>query len=51
MYKFCEHPDSPIEQMTDEDLCGLAASGNRVAEEVLVTRYNRFFSSAATARI
>ena len=28
-------------QLTDETLCALAASGNRIAEEALVVRYNR----------
>ena len=47
MCKSYEHPQLSLEQMTDEDLCGLAASGNRVAEEVLVTRYNRLVRTCA----
>ena len=47
MCKSYEHPQLSLEQMTDDDLCGLAASGNRVAEEVLVTRYNRLVRTCA----
>ena len=32
---------SPQDELTDEALCTLAASGDRIAEEVLVMRYNR----------
>ena len=39
------HP--PLERHSDEDLCALAASGNREAEEVLVTRYNRLVRTCA----
>lgn len=34
-------------QCSDEDLCQLAASGNRNAEEELVTRYNRLVRTCA----
>ena len=39
------HP--PLDRRSDEDLCALAASGNREAEEVLVTRYNRLVRTCA----
>ena len=39
------HP--PLERHSDEDLCALAASGNREAEEVLVARYNRLVRTCA----
>ena len=39
------HP--PLERHSDETLCALAASGNREAEEVLVTRYNRLVRTCA----
>ena len=39
------HP--PLVRHSDEDLCALAASGNREAEEVLVTRYNRLVRTCA----
>lgn len=32
---------SPQNELTDEELCTLAASGDRIAEETLVMRYNR----------
>lgn len=33
--------NAQLEERSDEVLCALVASGDRVAEEVLVTRYNR----------
>ena len=36
-----------LESQTDEQLCALSAEGNRMAEEVLVTRYYRFVRSCA----
>ena len=39
------HP--PLDRCSDEALCALAASGNREAEEVLVTRYNRLVRTCA----
>ena len=48
----------PSQELTDETLCRLAASGDRVAEERLVMRYNRLvrmcarpYFLAATVRI
>ncbi len=37
----------PLEQLPDEKLCLLAAQGNRMAEEILVTRYNRLVRTCA----
>ena len=37
----------PLARLNDETLCQLAASGNRDAEEALVTRYNRLVRSCA----
>ena len=36
-----------MEQLPDERLCLLAAQGNRMAEEILVTRYNRLVRTCA----
>lgn len=36
-----------LEGRSDEELCVLAASGNRLAEETLVTRYNRLVRTCA----
>lgn len=47
MSKSCENQITSLEQMRDEDLCHLAASGNRMAEEALVTRYNRLVRTCA----
>ena len=47
MCKSNEHPLIPLDQLSDEDLCALAASGSREAEEVLVTRYNRMVRTCA----
>ncbi len=41
MYNMEENDDTILERMPDEALCDLAASGNRMAEETLVIRYNR----------
>ena len=41
MYNLVENNFIHLEQMDDEALCALAASGNRTAEEVLVARYHR----------
>ena len=38
---------SELEQQPDEALCLLAAAGNRLAEETLVTRYNRLVRTCA----
>ena len=37
----------PFQELTDETLCRLAASGDRVAEERLVMRYNRLVRMCA----
>ena len=37
----------PAEQPSDEELCRLAASGSRLAEESLVTRYHQLVRSCA----
>ena len=37
----------PSQKLTDETLCRLAASGDRVAEERLVMRYNAWCGCAA----
>lgn len=47
MSKSCENQIMSLEQMRDEDLCRLAAAGNRMAEETLVTRYIRFVRTCA----
>lgn len=47
MSKSCENQIMPLEQLQDEELCQLAAAGNRMAEEALVTRYNRFVRTCA----
>ena len=36
-----------LHTLQDEDLCALAASGDRLAEEILVTRYNRIVRTCA----
>ena len=47
MYKMAENGYTLLEQMDDEALCGFAAGGNRLAEEVLVERYTRVVRSCA----
>lgn len=47
MCKSIENPMLLSEQLSDESLCELAASGNRDAEEELVTRYNRLVRTCA----
>lgn len=42
-----ENDVSELERRPDEDLCLLAAAGNRLAEETLVTRYNRLVRTCA----
>lgn len=37
----------PLYERSDEVLCGLASRGDRVAEEILVTRYNRLVRMCA----
>lgn len=43
----CENQILSLEHLRDEDLCRLAASGDRMAEETLVTRYTRFVRTCA----
>ncbi len=40
-------PLRPLDEQTDEQLCRLAAAGDRAAEEILVTRYNRLVRTCA----
>ena len=47
MCKSIENPLLFSEELSDEALCQLAASGNRSAEEELVTRYNRLVRTCA----
>lgn len=47
MYNSYEQPNPPLDRRGDEALCALAAAGNREAEEVLVTRYNRLVRTCA----
>ena len=42
-----ENDVSELERQPDEELCLLAAAGNRLAEETLVTRYNRLVRTCA----
>ena len=42
-----ENDMSELERQPDEALCLLAAAGNRLAEETLVTRYNRLVRTCA----
>ena len=46
----CKVPNenlNPTDRLTDEDLCRLAASGDRQAEETLVSRYTRLVRTCA----
>jgi len=45
MYKFDEK--RPLDQLSDEELCFLTEAGDRLAEELLVTRYNRLVRTCA----
>ncbi len=47
MYNVYENGLQALEQMSDEKLCSLVSSGNRMAEETLVTRYNRLVRTCA----
>ena len=42
-----ENDVSGLERQPDEELCLLAVAGNRLAEETLVTRYNRLVRTCA----
>ena len=41
MCKTIESPSALMDERNDEELCKLAAEGQRLAEEILVIRYNR----------
>lgn len=47
MHNTYENDVSELERRSDEELCLLAASGSRLAEETLVTRYNRLVRTCA----
>ena len=47
MCKFIENTLPNLEQCSDETLCHLVTNGNREAEEILVTRYNRLVRTCA----
>ena len=43
----CKESVNVLDARTDEELCRMAASGNRQAEETLVSRYTRLVRSCA----
>lgn len=47
MYKSIEKNLTDLNGLSDEDLCSLTTEGNRIAEELLVTRYNRLVRTCA----
>ena len=47
MHNTYENDMTEMGMQSDEELCLLAASGNRLAEEALVTRYNRLVRTCA----
>ena len=47
MYNLDENLSSNLAELPDETLCSMAAAGNRVAEEALVTRYTRLVRTCA----
>ena len=47
MYNFDENLSPTLEELPDETLCSMAAAGDRVAEETLVTRYTRLVRTCA----
>ena len=47
MYNLDENLSSNLAELPDETLCSMAASGDRVAEETLVTRYTRLVRTCA----
>lgn len=47
MHNTYENDVSELREQPDEVLCSLAAAGNRLAEETLVTRYNRLVRTCA----
>ena len=47
MYNLDENLSSNLVELPDETLCSMAAAGDRVAEETLVTRYTRLVRTCA----
>ena len=47
MYNLDENLSSNLAELPDETLCSMAACGDRVAEETLVTRYTRLVRTCA----
>ena len=47
MYNLDENLSSNLAELPDETLCSMVASGDRVAEETLVTRYTRLVRTCA----
>ena len=47
MYNLDENLSSNLAELPDETLCSMAACGDRVAEEALVTRYTRLVRTCA----
>ena len=47
MFKWREETYTSLRELPDEALCSLAVSGDRAAEELLVTRYNRVVRTCA----
>ena len=47
MCKTIESPTVQMDDRNDEELCKFAAEGQRLAEEILVTRYNRLVRTCA----
>ena len=47
MFKWREETYTSLKELPDEALCSLAVSGDRAAEELLVTRYNRVVRTCA----
>ena len=47
MYNLDENLSSNLAELPDETLCSMAAAGDRVAEEALVTRYTRLVRTCA----
>ena len=47
MFKWREETYTSLKELPDEALCSLAVSGDRAAEELLVTRFNRVVRTCA----
>lgn len=47
MYRMCEEFPAAYETLSDEELCAFAATGDRRAEEEIVTRYHGLVRSCA----